>query len=771
MKREIYPLPVTLLFLLFSILNAVAQRENNHWYFGHNAGLDFSGGAPVADINGQIFTPEGSAVLSDTAGNLLFYTDGRVVWNRNHIAMPNGYGLFGGISSTQSALIVNKPGSDHICYIFTSADQGGPAGICYSEVDMLLNGGLGDVTVKNISLNAPSAEKLAGTMHCNGVDIWVLSHDFNSNAFRAWLVTSAGVTNPPIVSAVGTFVGMSSNAAIGQMKFSKDGKRLATVRHTPNNTPELFDFDRSTGIVSHPLLLNVPASASSSYGIEFSPNGTKLYVTIFSPGVIYQFNLCAGSDSAIINSGMVVGNTTAVYFGSLQIGPDDRIYAARMNSGWLAVIEHPEVGGAGCGYINDGVFLDGKLNGLGLPSFITGGKKMPSPPMSYTQNCMSASFFSHTTSSTAGCSGTAVSLVPCQWDFGDAGSVSNTSSSPNPVHAFSDTGTYLVQLFLFYPCTTDTLSSVLHVTNLEVGISYTNASCYLNDGTATAYITDSTYSGTLSFSWSDGQTGSTATGLGEGNIVVTVSDNYGCTVNQYLSISRPVVTAAISGKSLVCRGDTLSLHASGADTYYWNTGDSGSVLHVRPFVNSTYAVTASSGMCHDTLSFSVAVEQIETNISINYLHDNGAELTVTQSGNCSWFPTEHLSCSQCETTSGSFPQNEVICVQRINDRGCVDTACATVIVNSFYMPNAFSPDGNSMNDLYRPVLKDVHDYHFMVFDRWGEMVYETSDLESGWNGEKKGHPCEQNVYVYRITYKDDRKNDYHEYSGSVTLLR
>jgi hypothetical protein len=72
-----------------------SQGEANIWYFGQNAGLDFNGGSPVALTNGQLATDEGCATISDTNGQLLFYTDGITVYNKNHSIMANGTGLTG----------------------------------------------------------------------------------------------------------------------------------------------------------------------------------------------------------------------------------------------------------------------------------------------------------------------------------------------------------------------------------------------------------------------------------------------------------------------------------------------------------------------------------------------------------------------------------------------------------------------------------------------------------------------------------------------------
>jgi len=144
--------PLLVYFLMAIFFSAMAQNETNIWYFGQNAGLDFNSGPPVVITDGALNTGEGCSVISDEEGNLLFYTDGILVWDKTHTQMTNGYDLMGHISSSQSALIVSKPGTNTNYYIFTVDAQFGLNGLRYSEVDMTQRGGLGDVLVatKNI---------------------------------------------------------------------------------------------------------------------------------------------------------------------------------------------------------------------------------------------------------------------------------------------------------------------------------------------------------------------------------------------------------------------------------------------------------------------------------------------------------------------------------------------------------------------------------------------------------------------------------------------
>src|SRR5687767_711376 len=185
---------ITLLFASIAFfIHTSAQQQTEKWYFGVLAGVDFSPATPVA-LTGMLNTTEGCASMSDSAGNLLFYSDGITVWNRSHAVMPNGTGLLGDVSTTQAALIVPKPGSNTIYYEFTLDDTGGLDGLRYSVIDMTLDGGFGDVTAeKNIFVRNNLTEKLTGVAQANGTDYWIAVHENGNDTFYVYSLTAAGL--------------------------------------------------------------------------------------------------------------------------------------------------------------------------------------------------------------------------------------------------------------------------------------------------------------------------------------------------------------------------------------------------------------------------------------------------------------------------------------------------------------------------------------------------------------------------------------------------
>lgn len=346
-----------------------AQNEANIWYFGGNAGLDFNSGSPVALTNGKLSSLEGCATISDSLGNLLFYSNGMTVWNSDHTVMSNGTGLIGDTSSSQSVIIVPRPGFNNMYYLFTIGEKDGNLGLYYSIVFTFgQQGGVkGAITKKNTFLIAPVTEKLTAVKHFNNKDFWVISHLWNSNGFVAYRVTSSGV-GFAVFSVVGSIHGGSINNRIGYLKGSPTGDKLALA--VPwDDYFELFDFDDSTGIVSNPLTFT---GYHFAYGVEFSPDGKLLYGAVGESDtldMIYQFDLCADSPSNIINSATIIG-TSSDFIGALQLGSNGKIYVALYLKDYLGVIEYPNVPGTGCDYNNAGIYLNGRKSKFGLPNFV-----------------------------------------------------------------------------------------------------------------------------------------------------------------------------------------------------------------------------------------------------------------------------------------------------------------------------------------------------------------------------------------------------------------
>jgi gliding motility-associated-like protein len=139
------------------------------------------------------------------------------------------------------------------------------------------------------------------------------------------------------------------------------------------------------------------------------------------------------------------------------------------------------------------------------------------------------------------------------------------------------------------------------------------------------------------------------------------------------------------------------------------------------------------------------------------------------------YTSTNIDESYLFTTSGNY----VVSLFATSAEGCVDDTSVVIIVNPdvvLYVPNAFTPGSDGLNDVFQIFLPpsgvDYSTFNLVVYDRWGELVYQTNDVTVSWTGAKNnsGPILKQDVYVYKITFQDEKKKHY-EKMGHVSLLR
>ncbi|MES2592950.1 MAG: T9SS type B sorting domain-containing protein [Bacteroidota bacterium] len=319
--------------------------------------------------------------------------------------------------------------------------------------------------------------------------------------------------------------------------------------------------------------------------------------------------------------------------------------------------------------------------------------------------------------------------------------------------------------------------------------SQTNVSCNGGtNGSATASATGGT--GTLTYLWApSGGAAATATNLQAGTYTISVTDNGNCTGIETVTLTEPSpITASVSTTPAGCSNDgTATVNASGGSgtlNYLWSVG--GTTQTINNLNAGSYSVDitdslgctqAASGTITSTGGITAGAGSNDTIIA-----GSSTQLTATGGGTYLWTPSTGLDCDTCTRPVASPEITTIYCVTA-TDMGCSDSACVMVIVidencgsvhmptGSVYVPTAFSPNNDVLNDVFKPVSNCVHDYQFTIFDRWGEKIFETTDTEAGWNGYYKGSLCKPDVYVYKVSYVDDPKNNFHQYIGRVTLLK
>lgn len=705
----------SLLFLLSVLLvTSTAAQFDNNWYFGRKAGLQFGVNGPQVLHNSAMTSSEAAASISDEDGNLLFYSSGVQVFNRNHQLMQNGDNLGGNISACQMS-IVPHPGDSDLFYIFTAdaIEDDFVNGYRYSIVDISLDGGNGAVISKNNSLTGNCSERLATVRHSNGIYVWLITNDRESDIFRAWLIDCNGLQTNPVVSTVGATLDQHALQSVGVLKASPDGNLLCQT-HFPlggsvPNFVQLFDFDNSTGQITNPRNIGFPQTKYNH--CEFSPDSKLLYLTRKEENQLDQLEVTLPTLADILASR--VSFPTQVSYYDIQLAVDEKIYLTPSNN-LLAVINNPNSKGAACDFRRNVIDLQPGSAFIGLPSHINDivGNRQNGFEYSTVDNCTGEIQFTATTSLPP--------VVSWFWDFGDG----NTSSLQNPVHIFADPNqVYKVKLTITSVsfCGKITRSrqvlpsgfvkGTMEFSSLNVCdsgyIRFTNESSALLDPGVT-------------WLWD----------FGDGNTSTDIHPRHTYLLDGDYDVKLKVLTGT------ACFDD--------------------SITHTVPVETFSIQTIASQ-----TISFGQSVTLTTTGPPASY----------------SWTPATGLTNPLAQSPLAKPRETTFYTVTATTPNGCKDEDTVTIFVipppdvDDIYVPGAFTPNNDGRNDIFKPFVPRSWDFReFSIYNRWGQRIFTTNQRDLGWDGKIKDVSHDSAVFVW-IVVAIDRNGKRHERKGTFVVIR
>lgn len=428
----------------------------------------------------------------------------------------------------------------------------------------------------------------------------------------------------------------------------------------------------------------------------------------------------------------------------------------------------------------------------------------------------------------------------------------NGSSSPTADLSSATNGSYTLTVTDGVGCTATSgphsITQIPAPTIDDSGINIVDEACGNADGSISGIVVTGG-SGTLSYDWNgSSSTGPDLNGAAANSYTLTVTDAAGCaaTAGPYTINGTPPVTVVASGPSTICEGQSASFTASGATTYEWIPGGTGSTISLSPSTTTSYELVGTTGPCTDTAQFTITVNPLPTagitgdtticegdattltaagsfsfewsdastgssitvspltntsyylitsntcgddtayvNVIVNPLPnaDAGPDQTIFAGGSATldgnggssylWSPSDGLSCTSCEDPVASPISSTTYIVTVTDDNGCIRSDTVEVIVDEsslLFIPNVFSPNGDGLNDILFVRGGGIEQFQFVIYDRWGEKVFETNDLDIGWDGMFKGEEAVQGVYVYGISgryYNGDEIDQ----NGNITLIR
>ncbi len=632
LKLEIFRIYIRWLLWFFFLFPGIvfSQRENNNWYFGNQAGISFNSTPPAVLTNSNAVSWYETACVSDSAGNLLFYTNGVYIYNQNHLIMMNGYGFLGGSQAYQSLLVCKIPNNDSIYYLFTAGNYSVTPhlpGLYYSQINIKLDNGLGGVIegAKNLSVSGGELvfDRIHATRHRNNQDIWVVTIDTLGN-YLAFLVTKYGINPNPVISQSQT-VNHSNDQNQGVLKLSQDGKNLVLVNFY-DSLIELSCFDNQTGMISSSFTFSPVVNserANLNYGAEFSPDARFLYINATPNNgnkTIFQYETTYDDSVTFMQSQVEIG--THLLGEGMQLGNDGKIYQSLRAMDSLNIIHTPNEKGTDCNFEPNAISLQGYTCGIGLPQLLQRYKAYIHHDGRCRQSPVAFSADIWPPADTT------------LWNFGDPTSgTADTSSLANPFHLYATPGTYTVTLYVRHNDNrTDT--SRVPVTILAspqpsagpdqsvctgVGVTFDAGAC-----TGCSYLWSALPSGIVV-----GNTQTLTTSVA-GVYEVAVTGPSGCTGRDTVQLSvadPPVITNDPAAKT-ICSGEStaivLSSTVTGTTCYWTATLTSGTVSGFAPGEGTTidqvltsqglsagvvtYMITPVAGSCTGTtVSFPVTV--------------------------------------------------------------------------------------------------------------------------------------------------------------------
>ncbi len=276
---------------------------------------------------------------------------------------------------------------------------------------------------------------------------------------------------------------------------------------------------------------------------------------------------------------------------------------------------------------------------------------------------------------------------------------------------------------------------------------------------------------------------------------VEAIDLNGCTSSNSTTINvLPLPILSLNpDTSIICLKESVTLTASGADFYQWPitvptlTNDYTAIVH--PTSSTTYTLIGTSiGGCVDSITAFVLVHpkpHADFNVDLSTLTAFTPDITVvnTSTGAVSyeWDFGDFSPISTAENPTHHYPENKAALYQieliATNEFGCKDTAFnhfETMEIVVFYVPTAFTPNGDELNQTFKPVFGDGIDktnFRFTIYNRWGEVVFESLTTDFEWDGTFNGRLVPFGTYTYEFYYKLPNTSERHTSTGSFTIIK
>jgi PKD repeat protein len=478
-----------ILFFLFSLasksLNSQNPANDFVWLFGKRnidssnylggTILNFSNNTVNVSFIDILLNFQASTMISDSTGDLQFYSNLCEISNSQHEIMQNGnqinpgfthdgYCIDGGYPMNEGGISIPFPSiiNQYIMFHLAYGDPGELDRIYYSVVQGIEDGSSGKVLQKNILIKKDSlAGQITPVKHANGRDWWVIVPQYHSNGYYIFMVSPNGISTLKFRN-----YGDAWNIRYwsGQSFFSPDGSRY--IRTNPYNGINIFDFDRCEGEFTGYQRITLADTTFSTSGGAISPNGRFLYIS--ATDTLHQFdlqatNIAASQKTAAVYDGFQ-GPFSTIFF-KQRLAPNGKIYInSPSSSRYLHVIHYPDKPVPDCMVQQRGLSL-ATYNFVSMPNFphfrvgpidgsICDSLGIDNQPQAYFRADLDTMGYTCEFSNLS-----TYQPTDWHWDFGDG----QFSTAYSPVHTYNQPGQYTVCLMISNAFGVDTFCQVIFV--------------------------------------------------------------------------------------------------------------------------------------------------------------------------------------------------------------------------------------------------------------------------------------------------------------------
>lgn len=312
---------------------------------------------------------------------------------------------------------------------------------------------------------------------------------------------------------------------------------------------------------------------------------------------------------------------------------------------------------------------------------------------------------------------------------------------------------------------TDTIQVIVHNAPTDAIIS-SAGDTLCSQGSTTLSLSGSY----LLYDWGGGNATPTATVSTTGTYSVDVADANSC-VNTFTFDFTVLDFYIDSAYGNSCTGGSILLSAYGGSTYSWSTGETGNEIVVAPQELTDYTVIITDGSCSSTLSMSVVPSEfyIDFDLQDTFFIAANEPLPIVGPANYdayAWYPGDQLTDTTGQITEFQGTQSQQIFLSATHPDGCTIVRNTTVIVVDLDAPNGFSPNGDGINDLFVVPELDSIQAKLVVWNRWGDIVYQTNWYTNDWGGSCEGPMClgqgqlPEGTYFYQVDAKGVTQEGY-----------